>query len=76
MSHLNLRCSTKELEKNPALKKNFTKEQLDAIARGDERIPGYTWHHNEDGVTLQLVDSETHRFTGHSGGRQLTGGRP
>ncbi len=50
----------KELQANPALRKNFTQEQLDAIAKGEAKIPGYTWHHNEDGITLQLVASETH----------------
>lgn len=64
------------IQQNPALRQNFTQAQLDAIAEGAERIPGYTWHHHQDGVRLQLVDAETHRLTGHSGGRQMTGGRP
>ena len=34
------------------------------------------WHHHPDGSTMQLVDRLIHRQTGHSGGRQITGGRP
>jgi len=64
------------LQANPNLKANFTTEQLAAIEQGAPRIPGYTWHHNQDGVTLQLVDENLHSGTGHSGGRQTTGGRP
>jgi RHS repeat-associated protein len=66
----------KKLQQNPALRQNYTQAQLDAIAQGAERVPGYIWHHNQDGVTLQLVEAETHSLTGHSGGRQMTGGRP
>jgi len=28
----------------------------------------YTWHHHEDGKTMQLVPTELHRRVGHSGG--------
>ncbi len=31
----------------------------------------YTWHHVEDGETMQLVPIETHSETGHSGGADL-----
>jgi hypothetical protein len=64
------------LRANPALRENFTPEQLAAIERGEPRLPDLTWHHVEDGTTLQLVGRLTHRQTGHSGGRQATGGRP
>lgn len=60
---------------NPALRVNFTEEQLQAISQGAPKIPGLTWHHYQDGATLQLVDTTTHRLTGHTGGRALTGGR-
>ncbi|HVZ41160.1 MAG TPA: DUF4157 domain-containing protein [Candidatus Kapabacteria bacterium] len=65
-----------ELERQPGLRKLFTEEQLRAIQAGEERIPDYTWHHHEDGVRLQLVDRNLHGKTGHSGGREATGGRP
>ena len=54
----------------------FTPDQLKAIREGREKIPGYTWHHHQDGVTMQLVDEISHSLTGHSGGRFITGGRP
>lgn len=64
------------LEQDPTLKVLFTSEQLEAIEKGWPRIPGLTWHHHEDGMTLQLVDRDTHVRTGHSGGREFSGGRP
>lgn len=33
-----------------------------------ETPEGYTWHHMEDGKTMQLVPSDIHRLTGHTGG--------
>jgi hypothetical protein len=36
---------------------------------GFERTPrGYTWHHHQDGVTMQLVPRDIHQQTGHTGG--------
>lgn len=61
------------LEKNPTRWRQFTSEQQDAIRAGNDRIPDYTWHHHEDGDTLQLVDRWTHSKTGHDGGRAITG---
>jgi DNase/tRNase domain of colicin-like bacteriocin len=65
-----------EINANPALRASFTPQQLAAIQRGRARIPGYTWHHHHNGRGLQLVDRNLHKLTGHSGGRQVTGGRP
>jgi hypothetical protein len=31
----------------------------------------YTWHHHQDGTTMQLVPREIHRLTGHTGGFSL-----
>ena len=65
-----------ELIKNDDVKRSaFTADQLKAIERGDSTIQGYTWHHHQDGKTMQLVDEVDHALTGHFGGRQLTGGR-
>jgi filamentous hemagglutinin len=33
---------------------------------------GYTWHHHQDGRTMQLVPTDIHRATGHTGGVALT----
>lgn len=65
-----------EFERTPTLESIFSPEQLEAIKKGWPRIPGLTWHHHEDGMTLQLVDRDTHARTGHSGGRENSGGRP
>ncbi|WP_437631954.1 RHS repeat-associated core domain-containing protein [Sorangium sp. So ce854] len=41
-------------------------------AAGFSRTPeGYTWHHHQDGSTMQLVPSDIHRMTGHTGGFAL-----
>lgn len=38
-------------------------------AAGLERTPeGYTWHHHQDGTTMQLVPRDIHAQTGHTGG--------
>jgi hypothetical protein len=65
-----------QMERRPALERLFTQEQREAIRQELARIPEMTWHHHEDGMTLQLVDREIHARTGHSGGRELSGGRP
>ncbi|MEW5876279.1 MAG: HNH endonuclease [Candidatus Zixiibacteriota bacterium] len=36
--------------------------------------PGYTWHHHQDGRTMQLVPTQIHVATGHTGGVALGGG--
>ncbi|MGL4671999.1 HNH endonuclease [Cetobacterium sp.] len=61
------------LEKNPELKEKFTEEQLEQIEAG-ETPDGYTWHHSEDKGKMELVDTETHSRTGHTGGRSIWGG--
>ncbi|PTL84342.1 HNH endonuclease [Vitiosangium sp. GDMCC 1.1324] len=33
-----------------------------------ETPKGMTWHHHQDGMTMQLVPTETHARTGHTGG--------
>lgn len=51
----------------------FDDEQLDDIAIG--RTPeGFTWHHCENKGEMQLVDSEVHAKTGHTGGKSVWGG--
>jgi len=64
-----------EIKDSPEKMALFTPTQLDQIRRGQPRIDGLTWHHHQDGVTMQLVDRDIHDRTGHSGGRQTTGGR-
>ena len=61
------------VENDPDLKEQFTDEQLEQIMDG-ETPDGYTWHHDADKGKMQLVDSETHAKTGHTGGRVIWGG--
>ena len=32
---------------------------------------GFTWHHCEDGVTMQLIPTDLHRAIGHDGGEKV-----
>ena len=45
-----MRAATKDLwkaiESGQVPKNQFTNEQLMKIKAGNEKIPGYTWHHN------------------------------
>ena len=61
------------VEKSPELAKRFTPEQLEQIKNGDTP-DGYTWHHNEEKGKMQLVDSDIHAKTGHTGGKTIWGG--
>ncbi len=61
------------IENDPELAKKFTPEQLEQIMNGDTP-DGYTWHHNEETGKMQLVDSDTHAKTGHTGGKTIWGG--
>lgn len=61
------------VEKDPELVKKFTPEQLEQIKNGDTS-DGYTWHHNEEKGKMQLVDSDIHAKTGHTGGKTIWGG--
>lgn len=62
-----------KVENNPEFAKKFTPEQLEQIKNGDTP-DGYTWHHNEETGKMQLVDSDVHTKTGHTGGKTIWGG--
>ncbi|MCY7799091.1 Ribonuclease YxiD [Bacillus licheniformis] len=62
-----------KLEKKPELKKAFTERQLQQISKG-KKPEGYTWHHHQKDGIMQLVDSDIHGKTGHTGGRNIWGG--
>lgn len=62
-----------DVAKNKELKEQFDEEQLEQINDG-ETPDGYTWHHDAEAGKMQLVDTETHRRTGHTGGRVIWGG--
>ena len=40
-------------------------------ANYEETPAGYSWHHHQDGKTMQLVDKWTHQKTGHTGGASI-----
>lgn len=61
------------LKDNPALQTQFTPRQLEQIAHG--RNPGgFTWHHNEEIGKMELVKSDVHAESWHTGGRAIWGG--
>lgn len=62
-----------DIAKNSDLREKFTPEQLDQI-NDNETPDGYTWHHSEERGRMELVDSDTHIRTGHTGGKNLWGG--
>jgi hypothetical protein len=54
---------------------NFDFDEDQFIQILDKETPdGYTWHHNEETGTMELVDSETHTKTAHTGGKVVWGG--
>jgi RHS repeat-associated protein len=57
----------------------FSSRRVDEIvanrAKGFGRTPdGFTWHHYQDGKTMQLVESASHRGTPHTGGHSISEG--
>jgi hypothetical protein len=42
---------------------------------GSRSPPGYSWHHHEDGTTMQLVRSDVHTEFSHRGGAALARAR-
>lgn len=61
------------VDQNTELSAKFTKTQLEQTADG-YKPDGYTWHHHQEAGRMQLVDSETHMRTGHTGGKEIWGG--
>lgn len=62
-----------EVSNNKDFREQFDDEQLEQIENGDTP-DGYTWHHDAEAGKMQLVDTETHQKTGHTGGRSIWGG--
>ncbi|MCR5213736.1 MAG: HNH endonuclease [Eubacterium sp.] len=61
------------IESDQSLGDKFDDIQLEQIRDG-ETPDGFTWHHDIQPGRMQLVDSEIHQKTGHTGGRSLWGG--
>lgn len=61
------------VEHDPGLASKFTPRQLEQIRNG--QLQGFTWHHKEyPPGQMQLVNSEIHSKSGHTGGRAIWGG--
>ena len=58
---------------DPQLLDLFTELQLEKIENGFTP-PGFAWHHDAESGMMQLVDSDEHKQTGHTGGRAIWGG--
>lgn len=58
------------VESEPELASQFDEEQLEQISNGD-KPDGCTWHHSEEPGKLELVDTEIHDKTGHTGGQVI-----
>lgn len=69
----NFRPYTKKEVKIPNLTGNYASDFYKANkAAGFNRTPeGYTWHHHQDGVRMQLVPSDLHRAVKHTGGASV-----
>ena len=65
----------KQLTRKPTLKNLYSPEELMAIEKELPRIPGNTWHHHQDGRTLQLVNRKKHNMIWHKGGKGITGAK-
>ena len=61
------------ISNNQELRGHFDDEQIEQIENGDTP-DGYTWHHDAEVGKMQLVDTEIHQKTGHTGGRCIWGG--
>jgi len=69
------RTATKSLrsaiEKGQVSKSLFNEKQLKQIEKGAPKIEGYTWHHHQDPVRMQLIPQELHNKTNHIGSMNL-----
>jgi hypothetical protein len=61
------------VDSSEKLNEQFTDRQLEQIHVGDTP-EGFTWHHHQESGRMQLVDSDIHRRTGHTGGKEIWGG--
>lgn len=69
-------CNTQlkdSVDNDPNLRGKFSEDQLEQIKNGDTP-DGYTWHHDSKPGKMQLVETDVHEKTGHTGGRVIWGG--
>lgn len=63
----------KIIEDNPSKKTIFNERQVMQIEQG-YKPQGYTWHHTEDVCKMQLVKTDIHSQTRHTGGMSMWAG--
>ena len=69
------RALWRQMASDSKLKSQFNEAQRKTIEDGEQKIPGYTWHHHQDTGRMQLVPYEIHKQTGHIGGDAMSKGR-
>lgn len=69
---VHMQLATRDLEqaivRGEVQSARFNRQQLAAIRAGDDKIPGYTWHHHQDLGRMQLVPEAVHDAVRHIGG--------
>lgn len=63
-----------EVLNNPKLREQFTEQQIEILSKG-KNPPGFTWHHSEEYGKMQLVSTEIHSKSAHTGGDSIWCGR-
>jgi hypothetical protein len=69
--------ATHEVTFDPHFVGNHGSDFTDAnrLAGLPEKPDGYTWHHHQDGRTMQLIPTDLHRGVPHAGGVAISKGR-
>ena len=63
------------IEQNPSLQSELGLSSVEVNSLQHNVTPaGYTWHHHEQPGHIQLVESDVHNQTAHTGGRYIWGG--
>ena len=77
-SDLHMETATRQLreaiQRGQVSEARFSAEQLKVIMREKpppQRVPGYTWHHHQERGRMQLVPTDIHDETGHTGGMKM-----
>lgn len=77
-SDLHMETATRQLreaiQRGQVSEARFSAEQLKVIMREKppaHRVPGYTWHHHQERGRMQLVPTDIHDETGHTGGMKM-----
>jgi hypothetical protein len=63
----------KVAHEDPKVRKQLSSDDLDYLAKGITP-DGFTWHHHQEAGRMQLVPTEIHQKSGHTGGREIWGG--